>query len=150
MIFKSRKTSSSVSKSRLRKRHKRVGIAAVEFAIVAPIFLLITFTMIEASRYLTAIHAVTGAARELVRLSEVNDLTSSEASTFAKEFMKDQLFKSDSVTVEKVTAQSGVANMERVTYTVSIEFADVSVVGDPFSFDVNRVNGTSSMLIPID
>jgi len=132
-------------------KKQRRGVAAVEFAIVAPVLLFILFGMVEISRYLTAVHATTGAAREVVRLAAVGGADSITALSVAKRFMEDSNFRSNSVTVEiEQNDISGVRGLQTFNAVVSIKFSDVSVIGDPFDFGINDVQGHSAMLVPDD
>lgn len=138
-----------ISKLKKQRRANRSrGVAAVEFAIVAPLLLLILFMMIESSRYLTALHATTGAAREAVRLTAVAGGDSQSVTDLAKKFMEQSSFKTESVAVTVETTDSGVAGMQTYTAVVSIDYSDVSVIGDPFNFSISKVRGYSAMLAP--
>ena len=128
----------------------RRGIAAVEFATVAPLLVLLIFMMVEVSRYLMALHAVTGAARVAARATAIAGVSESDATIIAQEYMSASSFNSDSVTLDVDTDARTDINMNQVTCTVSIDFAAVSLVGDPFSIGANIVNGSSSMLAPIN
>jgi len=130
-------------------RQNRSGVAAVEFAIVAPLLLLILFGMIETSRFLSARHAVTGAAREVARRVAVTGADQATAEQVAREFLDRSGFSTDSVEVFQEPLPSEVPNMRLVTVDVSISFNDVSLVGDPFNFAAARVQGFSSMLGPV-
>ena len=139
-------------KSRKIPRHQknqRRGVAAVEFAMVAPLLLTLIFLMIESSRYLTAIHATTGAAREVARQASVAGLDDAEALSLAQKFMRDSKFNSSrvAVTIESEELEE-VPGLRFFEATVTIPFADVSVVGDPFNLDVTEVQGHSAMFMP--
>jgi len=127
---------------------RRLGVAAVEFAVIAPVLLGILFLMIESSRYLTALHATTGAAREVARQASVAGVDATAALTLAKDFMGDSNFKSTNVSVMIESKESAVSGLISYSATVTIPFADVSVVGDPFNLDVTEVRGQSAILAP--
>ena len=124
-----------------------LGVAAVEFAIVAPVLLLILFLMVESSRYLTAVHATTGAAREAVRLSAITGADDATALARAKEFMTNSGFKSNSVKLDITSDATAAPGLTAFTATVTIPFSDVSVVGDPFNLNVTEVRGDSAMAV---
>ena len=136
----------SVTKSSKAKNRNRLGIAAVEMAMVAPLLLLLIFMMVEASRFLTALHATAGAAREVARLVAVADVDQATAEQHARDVMEHSLFRSDTVQVEITDEPSSVTGFNLITVEVSIDFADVSVIGDPFNLGVTEVSGFSSML----
>ena len=133
------------SNAKLSNRN-RLGIAAVEFAIVAPLLLLLIFMMVEASRFLTSLNATAGAAREVARLVAISGVDQSTAERHAKDVMEHSLFKSDSVQVAVTNEDSSVEGFDMVSVEVSIDFSDVSIIGDPFNIGVTAVRGYSSML----
>lgn len=135
------------SKRKRSIKSNRKGVAAVEFAIVAPLLLLMIFMMVEASRFLSSLHATAGAAREVARLIAVNGVDISTAEEHARLVMENSLFRSDSVTVTVDNAPSLVPDASIITVTVTIDFSDVSVIGDPFNIGVVDVRGTSSRLV---
>ena len=135
------------SKRKRSIKSNRKGVAAVEFAIVAPLLLLMIFMMVEASRFLSSLHATAGAAREVARLIAVNGVDISTAEEHARLVMENSLFRSVSVTVTVDNAPSLVPDASIITVTVTIDFSDVSVIGDPFNIGVVDVRGTSSRLV---
>lgn len=143
ILQKTRSNDSTVGKKLARR-----GVAAVEFAVVAPLLILMIFLMIESSRYLMALHATTGAARAAARATAIQGATLSEAETIAKDYMSASSFASDSVTLDVDDRPSTVANLDQISCTVTIDFDAVSVIGDPFSIGANNVRGFSSMLAP--
>ena len=134
---------------RRNRSKQREGASAVEFAFVAPVVLILIFGMVELSRFMMALHATAGAAREATRAAVVTGATESEVRDVALNFMTVSFFRTDSLTVDIDRRPSAsVAGMDTVTCTVTIAFADVSVIGDPFSFlnTVENVSGRASML----
>ncbi len=152
MCFSSKfSTISQKTKQNRRKSNsqaKRKGVAAVEFATIAPLLILMIFLMVESSRYLMALHATTGAARAAARATAISGATQSEAETIAKNYMSASSFASDTVTLNVEDDPSTVANMNQISCTVTIDFDAVSVIGDPFSIGATNVTGFSSMLAP--
>lgn len=53
-------------------RHQRRGVVAVEFAVVAPILLLLTFAMVEVNRTLETQNLLETAAREGARFASMD------------------------------------------------------------------------------
>jgi len=129
-------------------RRNRNGAAAVEFATIAPLLILMIFLMIEASRYLMALHATTGAARAAARATAVAGASLTDATTIAQNYMSASSFDSETVTLNVDTTPSTVENLDRISCTVSIDFSDVSLIGNPFSIGANSVIGNSAMLAP--
>jgi Flp pilus assembly protein TadG len=66
----------------LTKTHRR-GTTTVEFAVVAPVFIMVLFTVIEFSRVLQLQHTVRQAAFEGARAGAALDATSTDATTAA-------------------------------------------------------------------
>ena len=124
----------------------RMGIAAVEMAMVAPILLIMIFMMVEASRFLTSLNATAGAAREVARIVAVTNASQSTADQLAKDIMENSLFSPTTVKVVITRKDSGVTDMKMVSVVVSIDYKDVSIIGDPFNLSVTKVRGYSSML----
>ena len=144
MRLKSRTRRTTVSAKT--SNRSRFGVAAVEMAIVAPLLLLLIFMMVEASRFLTSLNAIAGAAREVARLVAVSGVDQETAEQHAKDVMEHSLFRSDTVEVEITDEPSNVPGMNLVSIEVSIDFEDVSVIGDPFNIGVAEVRGFSSRL----
>ena len=130
---------------KLRKKHTdRRGTSAVEFAIVAPVLLGVIFGMIESSRALTALNAVAGAARESARFAAVQEVGESELKTFATNYLQNAEFNTDSVQVELEVSDSAVEGVDNISCTVTMNFSDVSLVGNPFGF--TQIRGQASTL----
>ncbi len=127
---------------------KRNGVAAVEFATVAPLVILLIFLMIESSRFLLALHATTGAARSAARATAIAGVSLDDATRIAKDYMSASSFAPDTVTLDIEHLPSTADNMTQVLCTVTIDFDAVSVIGDPFSIGAHIVTGTSAMLAP--
>jgi len=62
--------------------------------------------------------------------------------------MEKSRFRTESVTVEVDIDDSSISGMKTYSATISIDFSDVSAVGDPFNIGVNHVYGYSAMLAP--
>jgi len=133
-----------------RGSNARRGVAAVEFAVVAPFLFIILFSMVETSRYLTSLHATTGAAREAVRLVSVGGADGPAATALAKEFMEGSNFNPATVVANVVATESDVPGMQVFTAEVTIDYVDVSIIGDPFNFGINKVRGYATMLAPVE
>jgi len=131
-----------------KSRVARLGVAAVEFATVAPLLILMIFLMIEASRYLMALHATTGAARSAARATAIAGVSESDATQIARNYMQASSFAPDTVTLDISNDPTTVENMTQVLCTVTIDFDAVSVIGNPFSIGATSVTGRSAMLAP--
>ena len=127
-------------------RTRRDGASAVEFAMIAPMLLLLIFGMVECSRFMMALHATTGAARVAARAATVRHASEEDIASAAIDYLKASSFKTDSVEVFIEESESSVSGMIGVSCTVTIPFSDVSVIGDPLNLSVDKVSGNSSTL----
>ena len=68
-------------------RFRRQGTAAVEFAILAPIFFILIFGMIEYGRMVMVHQILTNAAREGARVATLSDTTTTKVTTAANSYL---------------------------------------------------------------
>lgn len=123
------------------KRQRRRGASAVEFALVAPVFFLVVFALIEFSRILWVQQALTNAAREGSRkallattlsTSDVDDAVRSHlrgtlSNTFDKQKVRVLVTPSD---------LAGLSSGEPITTTVAVYFKDFSLVPPRYLSDI--------------
>lgn len=113
-------------------RRKRQGAAAVEFAIVAPVFFLMVFGMIEFGRAIMVQQVLTNASREGARVA-VLDSTTPTASLVANTV--DNYLESAGVTGANVTVDptepTTAGYGDPVTVSVEIPFSSVSWLPAP-------------------
>jgi len=127
-----------------RRSPARKGAATVEFALVAPLLFLILFMTIEASRFLMSLHSVAGAAREANRVFAVRN-NQEDAEQVAIEYMQRSSFNIESLDLTFTTEPSSIDGFEVLNCTVEIDYADVSLISDPFNLGAQNVRGFSSM-----
>ena len=72
--------------SRLCRKHRR-GVAAVEFAIIAPVFFLLILGMIEIGRGVMVQQIITNASREGARLAVLPETTATEVTDRVEEIL---------------------------------------------------------------
>jgi Flp pilus assembly protein TadG len=113
-------------------RKNRRGAAVVEFAIVAPVFFILVFGMIEYGRLVMVQQILTNASREGARFAVVQ---STNDTTAVQGVVTDYLTSasiggSPTVTVDW-PASGGSSSSEPVTVTVSIPFGQVSWLPSP-------------------
>lgn len=119
----------------MRFAHDRRGVAAVEFALVAPIFLLIIAGIIVFGFYFAIQVAVTEAASEGARLS-VAGLTAAERSSLANQAAASVLNTYQpmlSASSATITAGPSTSNAALYTVTVSYPFTNLLPVLVPLS-----------------
>ena len=111
-------------------RKYRQGAAAVEFAIVAPVFFLMILGMIEIGRGVMVQQIITNASREGARLAVLPDTTTSEVTDRVDEILLNASISG--ATTEILNANDETINPEDIGFgevikvTVSIPFNQVS------------------------
>jgi Flp pilus assembly protein TadG len=114
---------------RLFRRNRRAA-AAVEFAIVAPVFFLLVFGMIEYGRMVMVYQILTNASREGARVAVLDGATTSGVTSQVDNYMTDGGITGSTVTITPnppSSAQYG----DPVTVTVSVPFNQVSWLPSP-------------------
>lgn len=138
----------------IRKRHRRYGsltpqhpdrrgAAAVEFAIVAPLFFMLVFGCIEFGRALMVQQILTNAsrvgAREAITLNASESEVISTASSYANSTSVSGV--NVSVSPNPSSAQAG----DMVSVTVSVPFSNVSWIPAPWFMGGATLDATSTM-----
>lgn len=124
-------------KSPIQFRCGRRGVAAVETALLLPLFLMMLLGIFEFGRAFMVEHVLASASRLGVRRAIVEGATESQVTTLVKDFCTDNLgVAADSVTVVVSTSGGGgLSNAEQgdvCTVTVSIPFEDAQFVAGNF------------------
>ncbi len=117
-------------------RRNRQGAAAVEFAIVAPIFFMMIFGMIEFGRVIMVQQVLTNASREGARAAVVDGSTSAGTKTVVSNYLSSagisgatiSVLNSGGTAVEPSTVGYG----ETVTVKVVVPFNNVSWIPHPW------------------
>jgi Flp pilus assembly protein TadG len=111
-------------------RRKRRAAAAVEFAIVAPVFFLLVFGLIEYGRMVMVQQIITNASREGARTAVLDGATTAGVQAAVTNYLTSGSISGATVTVNPnppTTAQYG----DPVTVTVSVPFSQVSWLPSP-------------------
>lgn len=109
---------------------RRRGAAAVELALVAPLFLLLLAGIMEFGQAFCIKHTLSNAARRGARAAVVQSATSSRVS----DIVKQQCVSSLGVQTADVTVTIDIANKPGVDVSSAVTGDEVSVtVGIPFS-----------------
>jgi len=103
----------------------------VEFAIVAPVFFLLVFGMIEFGRMVMVQQVITNASREGARIAVLDGTTGAEVLTAVENYLAPSNLSGASVTLDP-TEPSTAGYGEAVTVTVSIPFGQVSWLPTPW------------------
>jgi hypothetical protein len=119
-------------------RRNRQGAAAVEFAIVAPLFFLMVFGMIEFGRAVMVQQVLTNASREGARVAVLDSQTptASQVVSTVTTYLQNTGISGATVTInpaEPTTAGYGAP----VTVTVEIPFGNVSWLPSPWFLGTN-------------
>ena len=127
-----------------RKRKRRRGSSAVEFAMVAPIFLVLVFGILEFGRLVMVQQIVTNAAREGARAAVLDGATNQEVQDAVSEYLEASSVSSETVTVSPDPLNSA-ASGDPVSVTIDLPFSAVSWLPAPWFLDGKTLNSTVVM-----
>jgi len=125
-------------------RRWRRGAAVVEFALVAPLFILLVFGMIEFGRMVMVQQVLTNASREGARLAVLDGSTTANVQTTVNSYLASSSITGANVTVNP-NPPSNAAFGAPVTVTVSIPFSQVSWLPSPMYLGATTMSATSVM-----
>jgi len=128
---------------RLFRRYRRAA-AAVEFAVVAPVFLLLVFGMIEYGRMVMVYQVITNASREGARAAVLDGATTNSVTTAVNDYLTTGAVSGATVTVSP-DPPSGAQNGDPVTVTVSIPFSQVSWLPSPMYLGSRTLSSATVM-----
>ncbi|MDY0166200.1 MAG: pilus assembly protein [Thermoguttaceae bacterium] len=112
-------------------RKNRRGAAAVEFAIVAPLFFLLIFGIIEFGRMIMVQQIITNASREGARVAVLDGATTGEVDSKVANYLQGaNIHRGASITVSPDPPDSAGWG-EPVTVTVTIPFSQVTWLPTP-------------------
>jgi len=117
-------------------RRKRRAAAAVEFAVVAPVFFLLTFGIIEFGRMVMVQQIITNASREGARVAVLDGTTASEVVGKVTDYLSGSSISGAGVTVTP-TNPNDAGYGEPVTVSVSVPFSQVSWLPTPMFLSGN-------------
>ena len=126
----------------LKRGSRREGAAAVELALVLPVFLTLLLGMLECARLGMAVQVVTAAAREGCRVAALPGNTAATAQTRVNTVLSDSGFPSANISLtpsDPTTATGGAA----ITLSLSIPFSKLSWLGTSTFMNVN-VGGSAT------
>lgn len=127
-------------------RRKRRGAAVVEFAIVAPLFFLLIFGMIEYGRMVMVQQVITNASREGARRAVLDGATAAQVKTTVDGYLSSAgiTFKDSYVTLDP-TDPASAGYREAVTVQVTVPFADVSWIPAPLYLAGTNLSASTVM-----
>lgn len=114
----------------------RKGVAAVEFALVAPVFFLLVLGLVEMGRMLMVQQSLTNAAREGCRMAVMGTtISSSHVDGAVRDYLQSVTRKAEDPAKLRVTAPADLANCPSGTslkVDVEVYYKDVTWV--PFGY----------------
>lgn len=114
-----------------KKRTTRSGVAAVEFALVAPIFFLLVFGVIEFGRMMMVQQSLTNAAREGSRVAILpTTKNGSDVESRIRDYLQSVMANANSGEV-RVTVPGNLGTVTSgatLTVSVEVDYLDVSWV----------------------
>jgi Flp pilus assembly protein TadG len=126
-----------------RRRETRRGAAVTEFAIVAPVFLLMVVGFIEFGRALMVQQVLINASRVGARQASTTGATMSEVSSAVQDYTAALAVPGVDVSV---TPDPGAADPgDPVTVTTSVNFNEVSWMASPWFLGGTTLNASSEM-----
>ena len=125
-------------------RKQRRAAAAVEFAIVAPVFFLLVFGMIEYGRMVMVQQVITNASREGARKAVLDGATTNEVQTTVDSYLTSGSITGATTTVSP-NPPTNAAFGDPVTVSVSIPFSQVSWLPSPMFLGGKTLNATTVM-----
>jgi Flp pilus assembly protein TadG len=132
-----------LEKFRLSCRRNRSGVAVVEFAIVAPVFVLFVLGMIEVARGLMIQEVVINAAREGARAAVVDTSTSSSVTSTVQTYLTAANVPTTAATITVTIPATRYNNY--ATVTVAVPYSKVSWVPVPKFLGSVTLTATSTM-----
>ena len=123
----------------------RHGIAAVEFAIVAPIFVIMILGIIEIGRAIMVQQIITNASREGARRAITEKATASEVQTVVNEYLAATSVKSG-VSVDVTPAPGPAVGFgDPITVTVTVPYGNVSWLATPWILGGSQLTASTVM-----
>jgi Flp pilus assembly protein TadG len=132
------------------RKHDRRGAAAVEFAIVAPLFFLLLAGIIEFGQAFRIQHSLSNASRRGARAAAVEDSTNSQVELLVRAHVANTLGVSETDVTVNITV-NGLANGnlaaaeqgDEVSVTVSVPFSEAGVGFFAYMFSSSDLSSTS-------
>jgi Flp pilus assembly protein TadG len=125
-------------------RRNRRGAAVVEFAVVAPVFIMLVFGMIEYGRMVMVQQLLTNASREGARMGVLDGATTASVQTSVTTYLSNASVSGATVTVSP-NPPSSAGYGAPVTVTVTVPFSQVSWIPTPMFLSGKTLTATSVM-----
>ena len=116
----------------------------VEFAIIAPLFFLLVFGMIEYGRMVMVQQIITNASREGARRAVLDGASAGDVETAVEDFLEQSSITGAEVTLDPADPSTA-AFGDPVTVTVSIDFSEVSWLPSPMYLGGQEMAASTAM-----
>jgi len=116
----------------------------VEFALVAPVLVLLVFGLLEYGRMVMVQQVLTNATREGARMGVLDGATASEVTTFVEDYLEGASIDGGDVTIDP-PEPSDAAFGEPVTVTVDVPFDQVTWLPSPMYLHGQTLSASTSM-----
>jgi Flp pilus assembly protein TadG len=126
-------------------RKRRRGAAAVEFAIVLPVFVILVFGMIEYGRMVMVQQVITNASREGARRAVLDGATASAVQTAVASYLTNASVNGANQAVVSPANLATAASGDPITVTVSVPFSAVSWLPSPMYLGGKTLSATTTM-----
>ena len=127
-----------------RFRPLRRGGAAVEFALVAPLFFLLVFGSIEFGRAMMALQALEESAREGCRVAIMDGNTNDNAKDAVTAFLL-AAGMADHTTTFSPTTPADACQWDPISVIVTVPYTDISWLPAPWFLDGITLKGTCTL-----
>jgi len=125
-------------------RKERLGVAAVEFAVVAPLFFLLLLGMVEIGRMVMVQQVITNASREGARIGVLDGSTTTDVMNAVEGYLASGGVRNATVTITPdPPSQAGYD--EPVTVTVRVPFSQVSWLPTPMFLGGVELSAVTTM-----
>lgn len=131
-------------RSRPKNQRDRGGVAAVEFALIAPVFVMIILSMIEFGRVIMVQQLLTNASREGARRAVIEGASNTEVQTLVDSYLSNASVSGVTVGV----APSDLSNVgfgDAVVVSVSVPFDSVSWSGVGWFLSGSTLQASTTM-----
>ena len=140
---------STVATCQRRAHHSRNdarrGIAAVEFALVLPVFFLMVFGMIEYGRMVMVQQSLTNSSREGARLAVVDGSTVDSVKDVVENYLSSAAVAVDRNNILVSPDPATTAFGDPITVSIAVPYSDVSWLPTPAFLGNTTITATSVM-----
>ena len=134
----------SRTRKRFPRKNGRQGAAVVEFAVVAPLMILLTMGMMEMGRVVMVKQLLVNASREGARMAVLPEATSAEVQSAVEQELQASSIVGATVTLTPTVIESAPSGAP-VTVAISIPAANVSWIPKPMFTFSNTLSSSTTM-----